>query len=153
MKFGTKQIALVIVVLTFVGLVQACTGSSTPEVNSQTTTEGTPSAPAAFEAAELAINPAEVYPGVEVIITAQVTNTGDTEGTYTAGLRIDDDTAGTAVATLAAGESQPVSFVGSMATPGTYKITWAELVGGFLVPRLTGELVVVEDEPTQSSDS
>ncbi len=153
MKLGTKRIALVIAMLTIVGLVQACAGSSSPQVNSQTTTEGTPPAPAAFETAELAINPSEVYPGVEVIITAQVTNTGDTEGTYTAGLRLDDDTVATEEITFVAGESQPVSFVGSMATPGTYKVTWAELVGEFLVPRLTGELVVVEDELTESSDS
>ena len=153
MKLGTKQIALVIVILTVVGLVQACTGSNSPEVDSQTTTKGAPPAPSAFETAELAINPAEVYPGVEVIITAQVTNTGDTEGTYTAGLILDDDPVATEEMTLAAGISQPVSFVGSINTPGTYKVTWAELVGEFLVPRLTGELVVVEDEPTESSDS
>lgn len=152
MRLGTKQTALVIVLITFVGLVQACTGSSTPQVNSQTTTKGAPPAPSAFETAELAINPAEVYPGVEVIITALVTNTGDTEGTYTAGLRLDDDTVATKEVTFTAGESQPVSFVGSMATAGTYKVTWAELVGEFLVPRLAGELVVVGDEPAESSD-
>ena len=153
MKLRTKQTALVIVLLAFVGLVQACTGSSTPQVNSQTTTKWAPPAPSAFETAELAINPAEVYPRVEVIITAQITNTGDTEGTYTAGLRLDDNTVATKETTLAAGTSQPVSFVGAVATAGTYKVTWAELVGEFLVPRLTGELVVVEDELTESSDS
>jgi len=46
-----------------------------------------------------------------------------------------------------------MSFTGIINAPGTYKITWAELVGEFLVPRLTGELVVVGDEPTESSDS
>jgi len=153
MKLGTKQIVLVIVLLTFVGLVQACTGSNSPQANSQTTTKEVPPAPSVFETAELAINPVEVHPGVEVIITAQVTNTGDTEGTYTAGLRIDDDTVATEEITLAAGISQPVSFVGSLNTLGTYKVTWAELVGEFLLPRLTGELVVVGDEPTESSDS
>ncbi len=106
-----------------------------------------------FQIGQLAINPPEVYPGVEVIITAQVTNTGDTEGTYTAGLRIDDDTVAMEEITFAAGESQPVSFVGTFTTPGTYIVTWAELVGEFLVPRLAGELVVVEDESTESSDS
>jgi uncharacterized membrane protein len=35
MKLRTKQILSVIVLMTFVGLIQACTGSSTPQVNSQ----------------------------------------------------------------------------------------------------------------------
>jgi len=116
-------------------------------------TSTTPPAPTAFQTAALAINPSEVNPGVEVIITAQVTNTADTEGTYAAGLMINDVTAATMEVTMAAEESKPLSFVGAMATPGTYRVTWAELVGEFLVPRLTGEFVVVGDEPTESSDS
>ena len=116
-------------------------------------TSTTPPAPTAFQTAALAINPAEVNPGVEVIITAQVTNTADTEGTYAAGLMINDVTAATMEVAMAAGESKPVSFVGAMATPGTYNVTWTELVGEFLVPRLTGEFVVVGDEPTELSDS
>jgi len=113
----------------------------------------TPPAPSAFLTAELAINPAEVNPGVEVIITAQVTNIDDTEGTYTAGLIINDVTVETMEVTMAAGESRPLSFVGPMASPGTYKVTWAELVGEFLAPRLTGEFVVLEDELAELSDS
>jgi len=106
-----------------------------------------PPTPTAFQTADLAINPAEVNPGVEIIITAQVTNTADTEAAYGAGLIINDATVETTEVTMAAGESKPVSFVGAMATPGTYEVTWAELVGEFLVPRLTGEFVVLGDEP------
>ena len=106
-----------------------------------------PPAPTVFQTADLAINPAEVNPGVEIIITAQVTNTADTAGTYGAGLIINDATVETTEVTMASGESKPVSFVGAMPTPGTYEVTWAELVGEFLVPRLTGEFVVVEEEP------
>jgi len=103
--------------------------------------------PTIFQTANLAINPTEVNPGVEIIITAQVTNTADTEASYSAGLMIDDVTVGTMEVTMAAGESKPLTFVGAMATPGTYEVAWAELVGEFLVPRLTGEFVIVEDEP------
>jgi peroxiredoxin len=103
--------------------------------------------PTVFQTANLAINPTEVNPGVEIIITAQVTNTADTEGTYGAGLMINDVTVETTEVTMTSGESRPLSFVGSMATPGTYELTWAELVGEFLVPRLTGEFVVAGDEP------
>jgi hypothetical protein len=110
-------------------------------------------APTAFQSANLAINPTEVSPGVEIIITAQVTNTADTEASYSAGLIINDVTVETTEVTMAAGESRPLSFVGAIATPGTYEVTWAELVGEFLVPRLTGELVVVGDEPLDLGDS
>jgi hypothetical protein len=112
-----------------------------------------PPAPTAFQTADLSINPAAVNPGVEVIVTAQVTNTADAEGTYIAGLMINDVTAATMEVTMAAGESKPLSFVGAMATPGTYQVTWAELVGEFLAPRLTGEFVVVGDEPMEPGDS
>jgi hypothetical protein len=153
MKLGIKQIILVIVLLTFVVFIQACTGTSEPQAKTQTTTKDEPPVPSAFETADLAINPAEVYPGVEVIITAQVTNMGDNEAIYAAGLRLDDETVATEEITITAGASQPVSFIGAISTPGTYKVTWTERVGEFLVPRLTGELVVVGDESADSSVS
>jgi len=103
--------------------------------------------PTVFQTANLAINPTEVNPGVEIIITAQVTNTADTEAAYGVGLILNDVTVETTEVTMAAGESRLLSFVGAVATPGTYEVAWAELVEEFLVPRLTGEFVVVEDEP------
>jgi peroxiredoxin len=142
MKLGIRQITPVVLTLAVVGFVQACTGSNSTQVNTST-----------FETAELAINPAEVYPGVEFIITAQITNTGDNEAVYAAGLRLDDETVATEEITVTAGTSQPVSFVGSISTPGTYQITWAERVGEFLVPRLSGEAVIVGDESADSSVS
>jgi peroxiredoxin len=132
-----RKIAIGVVLFSLIFIAVACTApTSIPSP-----------APTAFQTADLAINPAEVNPGVEIIITAQVTNTADTEATYGAGLMLNDVTVGTTEVTMAAGESKLVSFVGSMATLGTYEVTWAELVGEFLVPRLTGEFVVVGDEP------
>ena len=151
MRYDTRQIILLFIFIVLIGIVTAC---SATEVSVPEQTAGkAPSEVLAFETIELAINPAEVNPGVEVIITAQVINTGDTEGIYTAGLMIDDITTATTKVTLAAGANQLVSFAGSMSAPGTYKVTWTELVGEFLVPRLTGEVVVVEDEPMESSGS
>jgi hypothetical protein len=66
---------------------------------------------------------------------------------------LDDETVATKEITFTAGEKQPVSFVGSLTTPGIYGVTWAELVGEFLVPRLTGELVVVESDSFDSAAS
>ncbi len=112
-----------------------------------------PPAPTVFQTASLAINPAEVNPGVEIIITAQVTNTADTEASYSAGLILNDVTVETTEVTMAAGESRLLSFVGAIATPGTYEVAWAELVGEFLVTRLTGEFVVVDAEPLDLDSS
>lgn len=142
MKPWIKYVLLTITVLTLIGVVVAVQGCSNG---------GTPATSSAFETTALAVNPSEVYPGVEVVVTAQVTNTSDAESTYTAGLSLGDETVGTTEITLAAGESKPVSFTKSMANPGTYRVTWTELVGEFLVPRLTGKLVVVGDGETGST--
>jgi len=117
---GTKTI-LLLILITIAGIVSAC--SATEQSETVQKAEGTNSEVLIFETTELAINPSEVNPGVEIIITAQVENKGDTEGNYTAGLMINDATAATTVVILAAGANQLVSFVGSVATPGTYKVT------------------------------
>ncbi len=148
MRFKMKYvipISIVVGILTL--LVQACTGTDTAKLGTGMNGDQEQSI---FETAELSINPVEVYAGVEVIITAQITNTSDSQQTYTAGLRFDDETVVTKELSFAAGENQPVSFIGSISTPGKYKVTWTELVGSFLVPRLTGELVVLEDDSTGS---
>ena len=143
MKHRPKQIAIMLIILLAVnGFAAACSGSS-----ERMAEEVPPPAPEIFHVAELAINPVEVYPGVEVMITADVTNTGDTEGNYKAELRIDSVSEGSLPSfgglnevTIAAGESQLLSFVVSENTLGVYRVTW----GG-----RTGEFVVVEpDEPT-----
>ena len=141
---------LPIIIIGIIALsIQACAGTDTAGPGSGATGEDSPSL---FDTTELSVNPVEVYPGVEVIITAQITNTSDSAQTYTAGLRLDDETVSTKELTFAPGETQPVSFIGSLSSPGKYKVTWAELVGSFLVPRLTGELLVVEDNATESGD-
>ena len=90
-------------------------------------------APAAFHIAGLAISPVELEPGGEVTISAEVTNTGDIEGSYTAELKIDGVIEATTEITLAGGASQLLSFSVSRDTPGTYKVTWDELAGEFVV--------------------
>lgn len=150
MKLGTTKILLFFVLLISIIFVQACAGSDATQRKPQTTTEEVSKTESGFKTTDLSINPAEVYPGVEVIITAQVTNTGNNEAIYVAGLRLDDKTVDTEEVTFSAGASQPVSFTGSIGASGTYQVTWAERVGEFLVPRLTGELVVVGDEPLDS---
>lgn len=114
--------------------------------------KGTSATPSIFKTYALAINPAKVYPGIEVMVTAQVTNTSDSESVYISGLSLDDETVEIKKITFAAGESKQVSFTGSLDNPGTYKITWTELVGEIVAPRITRELVVVGDSTAQSAD-
>ena len=124
----------------------ACAGpTSAPASNPMSEPTPTPSrAPAAFQIAQLAINPAEVNPGVKVIITANVTNTGQTDGDYTAELKISDATRTSLPAffysekvTIAAGASQLVSVLVSWDKPGVYKVIWGELAGEFTVVKPT----------------
>lgn len=149
MRLKIKYVIPVIIVGIITLFIQACTGTDTTGLDSNTSEEDSSSH---FETTELSVNPVEVYAGVEVIITAQITNISESIQTYIAGLRFDDETVATKELTFSPGETQPVSFIGSVSTPGKYKVTWTELVGSFLVPRLTGELLVVEDGATGSGD-
>lgn len=149
MRFKLKYFIPIIIAGIIALSVQACAGTDSAGPGSGTTGEDSSSL---FDTTELSVNPVEVYPGIEVIITARITNTSDSAQTYTAGLRLDDETVATKELTFAPGETQPVSFIGSLSNPGKYKVTWAELVGSFLVPRLTGELLVVEDDANEHGD-
>jgi len=119
--FGLSLAPVVFSVFAFAGV--SCASEAVPP----------PPAPAAFQVAELAISPDEVTPREKVTITAKVTNTGGTEGSYTAELKINDVTEATSKVTVAAGASQLLSFVVSKDTPGTYRVTWGELTGEFVV--------------------
>lgn len=140
MKLGTKQILSAIFLITFVGLMQACASSSTPQVNSQSTTKEALSALTTFEVTSLAVNPPETNPGVQVIVTAKVTNTSTVSYSYTPKIRIDNVTGGSLPSfqylkdiDIPAGETELLSFVIPSDTPGKYKVTWGELSKEFMV--------------------
>lgn len=121
------------------GPTSAPASTPTPEPNP------TPSrTPAVFQVTQLTVNPPEVNPGVDVIITAKVTNTGQTDGDYTAELRIESVNTASLPAffysekvTIAAGASQLVSVLACRSKPGIYKVIWGELTGEFTVVRPT----------------
>ena len=151
MKIGTKQIALVIVFLTIIGLVQACTGSNSPQMDSQSTEREELSASSALKVSSLTINPPEANPGVQIIATAKVTNNGSAKESYTPKIRIDDVTGGALPSFLylkdvdiPAGATQLLSFVIPTDAPGKYEITWGELIG---------EFTVVEENKTDTGNS
>ena len=135
-----KSCILLLLVLTL-SLV-ACAGPTSAPASTPTP-EPTPTpsqTPADFQVTQLAVNPAEVNPGVKVIITATVTNSGHTDDDYTAELKVSDVARASLPAffysekvSIAAGASQLVSVLASRDKPGVYKVIWGELTGEFAV--------------------
>jgi len=73
--------------------------------------------------------------GESVTITANVANDGGQEGTYTVELKLNGETVDSKEVTLAAGQSQQVSFALSGMDYGQYKVEVAELSGEFTASR------------------
>jgi len=90
-------------------------------------------ASAVFQITDLMINPAEVSPGEKVNINANLTNTGDTEGSYTVKLFINNVAAVVSEVTVPAGTIQVLSYSASSEIPGTYIITLGERTEQFVV--------------------
>jgi len=92
-----------------------------------------PAAPAAFSVSNLSIQPAEVQPNEVVNITSSVANSGGSEGSYSVVLKINGATEAERSITLAAGESQDVSFSVTKAEAASYNVTIEGLSGSFTV--------------------
>jgi len=92
-----------------------------------------PPAPAAFTVSSLTIKPVEVQPEESVTITVSVANTGGMEGSYTVVLLIKGVKEAEKSVTVAAGESQLVSFIVAKEKAGSYSITVDGLSGSFMV--------------------
>jgi len=99
---------------------------SAPAVMAQTEDGITEEGSATFEVTNLMVEPDETTVGRTVTIQADVTNTGDTEGTYTARLEINGQVEGTQDITLTAGQTGPVEFTYTPAGEGTFSITIGE---------------------------
>lgn len=89
--------------------------------------------PAAFEVASLNVTPLEVIAGETVSITAEVKNTGGSEGTYTTVLTINGASVETEEIALAAGASETVSFSLVKDTSGTYQVSIGGLTSSLTV--------------------
>jgi PKD repeat protein len=101
----------------------------------------TTEAPPTFSVSQLTISPKEVEVGNEVSITAEVTNTDDSEASCDVILKINDAAEATKPVTLAPGTSETVAFTVSRDVAGTYDVD----VGG-----QTGEFTVRESGPAPS---
>lgn len=144
MKLGIKLVLIISVLSLGLGFSLACANLSATTITPPR--DKTPSPPSkVFRVANLAINPAEVNAGIQALITAQVTNTGNTDDNYIGEVRIDNVTSPSLPAflysdevSIPSGATQILSITTSINYPGTYKVTWDEIAA---------DLVVILEEP------
>jgi len=79
------------------------------------------------------VSPAAIKPGEAVVITADVTNTGDAGDSYTLELMINDTAVLVAEVSVPVGETAEVRFSGGENAPGTYVVSLGEASGQFVV--------------------
>ena len=89
--------------------------------------------PPDWRLSNLEINPSEVNIGENVVITAELTNIGGSQGSYTAELKIDDITNQVEKLIISAGTDYMLVFKISKGLPGTYKVALGDLSGQFTV--------------------
>ena len=89
--------------------------------------------PPDFRLSNLEINPTEVDTGEKVVITAKIANTGGTQGSYTAELKVDGVTNQTEKIIIPAGTDYMLVFKIYKDLPGTYKVSLGGLTGQFSV--------------------
>ena len=103
-------------------LLGACAAPSTPPVPSETPTPTPTPAPAEIEVVSLNVVPPEVIAGETVSITAEVRNTGVSQGTYTAVLTVDGIEAEIKEIMVAAGATEKVTFSLVKDKTGSYQV-------------------------------
>ncbi len=93
--------------------------------------------PAKMLVSYLNIDPQQVLPGQEVVVSANVCNGGEEDGTKTASLAVNGVAEQSQTVGVSGGSCQQVSFRLSRAVPGTYQVSIDGMVGQFsvLAPR------------------
>ncbi len=80
-----------------------------------------------FTITSLDVTPEQVLPGQPVTVSAQVTNIGDREGSYTVNLTVNGQVEQTKMVTLAPEAVETVTFTVTKETPGSYTISIGDL--------------------------
>ena len=88
---------------------------------------------APIQVTDLVVSPAAVKPGEAVVITADLTNTGDAGDSYTLDLKINGTAVLAAEVNVPVGETREVRFSGGENVPGTYVVSLGEASGQFVV--------------------
>jgi hypothetical protein len=92
-----------------------------------------PPKPASFAVSKLKVSPTSVKPGEQVTITATVTNSGGTAGSYKAVLKINGVDEAEQQVTLGTKEKQEITFTTSTETAGSYDVNVGDTSGSFKV--------------------
>jgi hypothetical protein len=104
-------------------------------------TNTAPTAPsptlAAFSVSNLRIEPSEIKAGEKATVSAEVNNTGGSEGSYTAELKVNSITEDSQNLTIPSGASVDVTFSVSKDNPGVYQVALDNLTGQFVVIETT----------------
>jgi len=90
-------------------------------------------APASFAVSDLSVTPGEVKPAEQVTISAVVTNTGGSEGSYAVLLKINGAEEAKKEVTLGAGRSETLTFTIAKDAEGSYTVDIGGRVGQFTV--------------------
>ncbi|MGA9047837.1 MAG: hypothetical protein WB588_02485 [Dehalococcoidia bacterium] len=104
-------------------------------------------APASFEVSDLKLNMEVANPGEEVIITARVTNTGGSEGTYISELKINGVTEQSDKAVIPPGSGYNAAFKVIKTEPGTYIVGIGDLSDNYTVQQPIETIQVTTPAP------
>ena len=92
-----------------------------------------PPSPAQFTITGLDVTPEQVPPGQPVTVSAQVTNIGDSGGSYAVNLTVNGQVEQTKTVTLAPEAMETVTFTVTKKTPGSYTVSIGDLTEEFTV--------------------
>ena len=96
---------------------------------------------------DLEINPAEVNPGEQIMVTANMVNTGDFEANYTLELKVNGIIKFTTEVTLPAGETGELRVSGGEQVPGTYVLDLNGVTEQFVVREAAETLILSSPDP------
>ena len=91
--------------------------------------------PASFNLSDLKINMETANPGEEIIITAEVTNTGGSKGTFVTELTINGVAENSDKTVIEPGSSYFPVFKVAKTEPGTYNVSIGDLTGKYIVQK------------------
>jgi len=104
-------------------------------------------APASFSVSNLSITPAKITAGAQASVRFTVTNTGGSDGEYTAALKLNGREVDRQTLHLAAGASATAEFVLSAAEPGSYEVSIGQASGQLEVVAPEAGPEVISAEP------
>ena len=128
-----KILTVLATILLVLALLLGCVPKSEPPVTPGSTTTAPTPTPAEFTISSLSVTPSEVKPSQQVTISAVVTNTGGSEGSYAVILEINDVEETRKQITIEAGKSETIDFSVARDKEGSYKVSIDDKVGQFSV--------------------